>query len=323
MQTISRDIFYEKTSGFAWISFSQTDAYCRAIVPADTLRYYLDNESDPQIGCVGYVKSKWGKKMLVIHGECLKTERINRKIRESFYADLLQTSFDIFELNLDTPYSCEDEIALRKAGWLRPVGMFSTTLSKVIDLQQPFAFRHDWQHNLKKAAQNNLRFRMSDNSEQDIEVFCHLYQDMMQRKHFADIELNATFLRQLLSDKRFVMSFAETEAGEIIAGRIVFAPEHRKAQSLFAASSLQARQTSAAYFLYEQFLLHLSSLGMLTYDMGRLSPATHQKNNLFIFKDGIVGDYVQYQGEWEYCKRSWYSPLLYLFKKHIWKRVRT
>ena len=74
--------------------------------------------------------------------------------------------------------------------------------------------------------------------------------------------------------------------------------------------------------LREGIINYLAQQGIDTLDLGRLSPATHEKNNIFLFKDGIGGDYVHYLGEWEYCRRRWMSVMLYFAKMHIWKRVR-
>lgn len=310
------------TADFEQLPFSQTDAYSRAIVPAETLCYFVNDTQKPQIACVGYVRKKAGLKMLVIQGECLSLQNIDRRVRQSFYEQLHHTGYDIYELHIDTPYSPADEIALRQAGWLRPVGLFSTTLSKIIDLTKKLSYSHDWSRNLKKAASYGVGFRLFDGSAEDIETFCRFYKEMLDRKHFHDIILTPSFLTTLLSDPRFVLAFALDKSGVPIAGRLVFAPQNGHAQSLFAATSVEARHCSAAYLLYDKLLQHLASTGMLTYDMGRLSPAAHKKNGLYTFKDGIGGDYVQYVGEWEWCRNKCMSVALYLMKKYIWKRVR-
>lgn len=320
MQEVSKDIFYGIVTQFDWLPFTQAEAYLRSIVDERTLHYYIDDPADPHIGCGGYERRKAGLRMLCIHGECLRSRAIDRKRYAAFYSALQQTGYDIYELNLSTPYTVQAEIALRTAGWLRPIGLFSTTLSKVVSTTAPASYDRSWKHNLKKAHQAGLSITFHERFSQElIQIYMTCHQEQTQRKGFHD-ELSARGLAELSKDPHFKMGIVSNADGEVVAGHLFYTHPAASA-SMYAFTTLQGRDTGAAYLLYEGILQYLAEQGIETFDLGRLSPAAHKKNNIFLFKDGIGGEYVQYTGEWLWCRKSWMPLALYFMKKHIWKRV--
>ena len=322
MQEVNRDIFYGLIADFAWIPFTQTLAYNLSIVSENTLHFYVDDPAQPQVGCVGFERRKAGLRMLCVSGECLREEKItDRKKYAEFYRAIRELDFDIFELNFNTAYSADAEIALRTGGWLRPVGLFSTALSKVIPTKEPLRLDRSWKHNLKKAHENGLCFKVADPmDESHIQDYVRFHREMLQRKGFNE-GLTESNLSALSKDPHFKMGLVTDSNGLLLAGHIFYV-HPLAASSLYAFTSPEGRNAGAANFLYESMLSYLAQNDISTFDVGRISPSTHQKNNIFLFKDGMGGEYVTYLGEWEYCRKSWMSILLYFAKKHIWKRVR-
>ena len=322
MQEVSKDIFYKTVEDWAWVSHTQFDAMCRGIVPNDTLHYFLDNQQPASIGCVGYVRHKAGLHMLIIPGECIRGE-ISHKLIHEFYHNIGQLGYDIVEINSDYLYSPEFEMGIREAGLLRPVGLFSTTLSKEIDLQKPLVFDKSWQRNLKKNDQSGLTFQIyrgGDVPDHILSEYMHIHQEMTSRKQFSD-GLDISQLRILLTDKHFVLGIIRHDE-KVIAGMVAFMDEGKRAKSLYSATSIAGRELSASYILYREMMLYAANeLHIPVFDLGRISPSSHAKNNLFLFKNGIKGSVVQYNGEWLWCKRKWMPLALYFMKKYIWKRV--
>lgn len=321
MQEVSKDIFYNAIETFEWVSYTQTLAYNLSIVLENTLHWYLDDEKNPQIGCVGYERHKLGLSMLCIKGECLQKEgSIDRKKYAEFYQALHETGFDIYEINLDTHYSEDAEIALRTAGWLRPIGLFSTTLSKIIPTNQAPEYDRRWKRNLQKVHSENLKIEIKAKlNSSDIEDFVTHYQALTLRKGFHD-NLNIESLQILSHDPQFKLISIRTLEDRMLAACIFYEHPHAP-YPLYLFATPEGRELSATYLLNEQLVSYLATKGITSFDIGRLSPATHKKNNIFLFKDGIGGEYVQYLGEWQWCKSRWMPLALYFMKKYIWKRV--
>lgn len=322
MKEVNHIDFYRLIEAFEWIPFTQTLAYNRSIVDERTLHFYIDDASHPSLGCVGYERHKAGIKMLCINGECLlQKENIDRKHYAEFYKAIQETGFDIYSLNINSPYSIDAEIALRTTGWLRPIGLFSTELSKIVDTTSAVDYDKNWKRNLKKAHQSPIQVVIKETIDAPtIKEYVEYHKDLLKRKGFNEC-LNEEGLRELSNDRHFKIGIVTDDKNTIIAGCIFYA--HPKASStIYSFSTPEGREYGAAYMLREGIISYLSEQGIATLDLGRLSPATHKKNNLFLFKDGIGGSYVQYLGEWEYCRKNWMSLALYFLKKHIWKRIR-
>lgn len=322
MQEVSKDIFYQAIACFEWIPFTQTLAYNLSVVQEESLHFFIDDMNHPLIGCVGYERRKLGLKMLCVCGECLnEISSLSYKRYSTFYQDLRKTAFDIYELNLNTVFSNKAEIALRTAGYLRPVGLFSTELSKIVATTAALKYDKSWKHNLKKAHDANLHFEVKTSMERkDIQTFVSCHHDLQRHKGFLE-ELSIDGLLELSKDEHFKMGIVTDTKGDVLAGCIFYA---RKAASttIYSFSTSAGRESGAAYRLREGIILYLAYQGLDSLDMGRISPGTNEKNNIFLFKDGISGEYVQYLGEWEYCQHEWLSVLLYFAKKYLWKRIR-
>ncbi|MBQ7631315.1 MAG: peptidoglycan bridge formation glycyltransferase FemA/FemB family protein [Paludibacteraceae bacterium] len=322
MQEVSKNIFYQEIEGWAWVSHTQLDTWCRSLVPEDTLHYFLDETSVHAIGCVGFEKRKAGLKMLIIHGECIR-ENIQHSMVKDFYANIAELGFDIIEINSDSVYNPEYEIGMREAGLLRPVGLFSTTLSKWIDLTNSITYDKNWKRNLKKAEHSNLSFQLYDNqtiTDDIIAAYIRIQQEMTTRKGFSE-NLNEKQLRLLLSDCHFVLGTIWHE-NNLVSGMVAFIEDGKRSMSLYSASSLEGRKYSASYLLRLEVMRYAAQQRNIPiFDMGRLSPAKHAKNDIYLFKNGIDGSHVQYNGEWLWCKQKWMPLVLYFMKKYIWKRV--
>lgn len=321
MLQVNRDNFYSVVQGWQYVSYNQLDVWCAAqTTPAD-LRYFLDSQQSHQLGCVGYIRCKMGLTMLCISGDCRRTKPTYKQVAE-FYSNIADLGFDIVYINLNSQYSEDYEIGLRMAGLLRPVGLFSTTLSKEIDLSQPLLFDKSWQRNIRKAEGNNLRFRLYDKSDEKvIAQYQALQTEMMTRKHFND-GIGKEQMQLLLTDDHFVLASIENENSDMLAACLTCMFEGDRAVSLYSVTSPEGRNMSASYLLYkEMFTTLFSDFGVRTFDMGRLSPGTHAKNSIFLFKNGVQGRFVHYDGEWLWCKKRWMPLALYFLKKYYWNNV--
>lgn len=318
MQIISLQQYKQLTSDFQWQPFTQSVDFLLSQVNEDGILCLIDNTDNPQIACGAIIRKKWGKTMLLVKGEQLKTFEIKAKLYREFYEQLSKLDFDIIELNLNTPYSFEREIALRQAGYLRPVGLFSTTLSKYVSTNQSPVLDKSWQRNLKAAHNANLNYLITHNpSDSQLTDYCKYNDELLARKQFAD-KLSAEQLRTMFADKRFALCYITTADDQILAGGIFYM--HPAASTfLYSFTTLQGRELAASYYLYEVIIKYLKENNISAFDLGRLSPAAHNKNNLFLFKDGIGGDYVSYVGEWQRCRQKYMPLALYLLKKNYWK----
>jgi lipid II:glycine glycyltransferase (peptidoglycan interpeptide bridge formation enzyme) len=225
----------------------------------------------------------------------------------------------MIEVNSSLPYNALYEIGIRQAGYLKPAGLFSTPLTILIDLTKPVEYDKNWQKNLRRAEKYQLNFVPAITpTEKDIKDYMLIHSEMTGRKDFND-GLSFQKLKTLLRDSNFMLFFVEA-GSERIAGIITYTIK-KTATSIFSAASPKARQMSAAYFRDNNLYEYYRRQGYLSFDRGRLSPAAHKKNDIFMFKNGVKGSYLLYCGEWSRYKRQIYRPLMYFVKKYLFKRV--
>ncbi|MDR1544202.1 MAG: peptidoglycan bridge formation glycyltransferase FemA/FemB family protein [Prevotellaceae bacterium] len=322
MQQIDKNKFFAITQTFDYVPFTQSEGW-RAYSSSEESRFvfFVDNTEKSTIACMGYVIRKFGLKMLQIAGECLRneTEIDSKKIRV-FYHEISQTDFDIIEVNSSLKYSALYETGIREAGYLRPVGLFSTPLTIEVNLQKKIEFDKSWRRNLRYSEQYNLDFKAINNpTKQDINDYYELNYEMVKRKNLSE-SFTANMLKNLLNDDKFCLFVAENENKKRIAGLIVYI-RNNFANSILSVTSIEGREKSASYFLFEKTFRYCAEIGIKTYDCGRICPSTHSKQSVFLFKNGVKGEKVQYCGEFAFYKRPIYRVLMYFIKKYLFKRV--
>ena len=315
MELVERNTYFSVIRTWSDVPFCQYESWidAQATNPRKVL-YFMDEH----IASIGFLKTFAGVKWLQM--ECPATNgKVSVAERKAFYETIQARGYSIVEINDRQPYDAEVEIALRQAGFLRPVGSFSFQLSNYIDLTQPIAFNENWRRNLKKADTAGLVLELVSNvTEPDLTDFLALYQQMSAHKHLA-LPFNKEYIRFLLSDPRFRLYFVKQADTRIAAMLVHTSGSH--SGLLYAANGEQANDLHAGYWMYREILKDLAQKGFKTFDMEKLAAATHSTNSVFQFKQGIKGQLTPLNGEWQTCKRAWMAQALYLLKKYWWKRM--
>ena len=326
LHLVSLSQFAALTRDMEWVAPTQTAAWTNAFLPQGEARYVVDDLNKPTMACVGQLHRKWGVSMLLVAGECLAhTHDLSSEQVHRFYEDLLQlVPADLYYVNSDSLYSPLYEVGMRQAGFLRPVGMFSTTLSKLIATDQELTPDKSWRRNLKKAEEHRLTFSVvSQPSAHDVEQYLQLHHGVEQRKHFSD-SATANQLTCLLADPMYRLAWVDSAEGEHLSGGVFYCRHQGSpyARFIYSATSLKGREVGSAYWLRKQVTDYLATVGIPVLDTGRITPAKHAKNGLFLFKNGMGGETVSYNGEWLWTRRPWLAPAFYLANRFIFKRVR-
>jgi len=323
MQQVDKNTFFEITENFDFVPYTQSKGWwaLNSVKDENRFQFFVDSLEKPTLACMGYTMKRFGLKLLQIEGECLLDEKnINSKKIRNFYKEISQAGFDIVEVNSSLPYSALYEIGIRQAGFLKPVGLFSTSLTILLDLKQPIEYDKNWQKNLRRTEKYQLNFvPVISPVDKDIDDYILMHSEMTNRKGFKD-GLSYEKLKVLLQDETFVLFFAETAEKERIAG-IITCAKNQFAISIFSATSLKGRQMSSSYFLDDKLYHYYQKQDYFSFDCGRISPSAHKKNDIFLFKNGVKGNYVLCCGEWSWYKRQIYRPLMYFVKKYLFKRI--
>lgn len=321
MVLINHEAFFKITEQFEVIPYTQSRGMFEynALSGIDRIKFFVNNLEQPTIACFGHEKSFFSKKMILIEGECcLNAKQLTIDNIRSFYNEITLLGYDFVEVCSNSEYSFNYETALRQAGFLRPVGQFSMPVTKIIDLTSEIKYNQNWKRNIKKSIQNELVFEPVVNPQiNDCNDFITIYQEMISRK-FLSISFSKEHIFALCKSGDFRIFFISTNQ-QRIAGIIV---HQRKTHAglLYAATGQLALQNSASFFLYNELFKYLKINNVMSFDMEKLVPSTLPVNNVFIFKNGIVGNIIQLNGEWAWYKKSYYRPLMYFVKKYLMKK---
>jgi len=323
MRQIDKNTFFDITENFSYVPYTQSRGWWafHSIKDENRFMFFVDSTEKPQIACMGHIKKFLSLKMLQIDGECFFDGKNidSKKIRE-FYKEITQKGFDMIEIQSNTKWNFNYEIALRQAGFLHPIGQFSMPVTKIIDLTQEIIYDENWRRFIRKSLKNNLTMEVIDTiTKKDCMDFIQLQNALNERKKLS-INYSTVQIFALCSDRKYQLFFA-TYNGQRVAALIVHKNEKTKHVHLNnVASNDIARQTSASYFIYFTMLQYLQKNGYLSFDLEKLIPAVDGVNNVFKFKNGIVGEYQRLNGEFSWYKRSYYRHLMYFVKKYLMKK---
>lgn len=316
-----KNSYFQILEKFEIVPYTQSRGWCemQSLYKPEKVKYFVNDMDNPTIACFAHEKKMLGVRMIVIEEEAYKDELAHTPAEiKKFYEIINASGYKIIEISSNSKYDFDYEIALRQAGFLRPVGLFSLPSTKIIDLTNPIGYNRDWKNNLKKAAKNGLEFEPVERVEKfHSEEFIKIYSEMSRSKSIG-IPFNAELIEKLCSTGEFKLFFV-LRNGVRIATTIIF-QRNESALSLYAASGSIARSTSASYFMYDELFKYLADSGVKTFDMGKLLPSKEPVNNVFLFKNGIEGKHIQLNGEWARYSNPFYRFSMYFVKRYILKR---
>lgn len=283
--------------------------------------FIINNLENPTIACFAHIKKMFGLKMILIEGEAYKyAESFNLKNIRAFYKKISKLDFPIIEVNSTSEYSFDYEIAVRHAGFLRPVGVFSMPVTKIVNLQEEIGFNQNWKRNLSKANSYKLTFEaVGEANIEDCEDFLAIYAEMTNRKNLQFTFSEKQLFKLLSDENHFQLFFARNKEQKRIA-TVLIHRNREKSGLLYAATGKLALDNSASFFLYKELFKYLADDGVRFFDMEKLVPSKDEVNHVFNFKNGVKGEHKQLNGEWALYKNKIYRPLMYFVKKHLMKK---
>jgi len=318
MDIIDQTTFFNITQKFELIPFTQSKGMFdfHSVCGNNRIRFFVNNINQPSIACYGHEKKFLNKRMLLIEGECYATHFIyNSNDICLFYKEIINLGYDFIEVNSNDEYEFKYEKALRQVGFLRPVGQFSMPVTKIVDLTSEIKYSRNWRQNIKKSLRNNLTLEtISDLKISDCDDFISIYTEMSKRKSLTE-PLTVEQVYSLCKSDNFSLFFVLHNNKRVAS--IIIHKHITHAGSLYSANNKEALHLSASFFRHYALLSHLKQNGYLTFDLEKLVPSTESINNVFLFKDGIDGRYIQLNGEWSWYKKPYYRPLMYFVKKYL------
>ena len=310
MNIVDQHTFQQTIASWEVVSIRQLQGFYQARSENYETLFLLDDS----IASVAYLKTFMGCKMLLLETPAKRTANLSEKVLRHWYEALYNLPYDIIELNSSETYAPVEEVALRKAGWLRPIGLFSYPLTHCIDLTQPIHYNENWNRNLRTIS-DDLHFYECQDRIQGEKDMWELYQSMCLQKKLP-VWPNLPFFHTLLSDPHFRLFFVEKDAQPI--SMILIHTSGIHAGLFYAANNEQGYAQKAGFYIYHCLLHQLQQEGFRSFDMEKLGFGARTSNAVALFKQGIKGHTTQLLGEWARYQHHWMRWAIYFVKRYIW-----
>jgi len=154
----------------------------------------------------------------------------------------------------------------------------------------------------------------------DAMTFCEIFLELKEKKSI-DYSLSADSVMKLLTSKNFKLFFIYDQAGETIAGRIVYV-RGKNSFDVHAANSNKSRECGAAYYIIDKILEHLKQTGVELFDYGMISPSATKMDSIYIAKSYSGGFPALYNGQWVFYKSKFIEYLICWYYFFITKSYR-
>lgn len=315
---VTSDIFFSCIEKIGNIPFEQTkEWYDYKQKNGVEFLFFVDNPQDPSIACWGRILTKrFIGRILDIIGEVQK-QGISQKQISKFYASLIvDAKASMITLNSVSKYSCEFEIAIRRAGFVRPLGFRTCPLTICVN---PFLYSPDrmWKRNVKKAKEEELEFMCVERPIlSDLQLVCSMFDELRDMKSLG-YSLLAEELLNLFKSDSFKLFFVKKE-DKYLCARIVYLYKNHAAD-VFAANSYESRKYSATNFIMEEIFGWLKERGVDNFDFSRIPPSNNETDSVYIFKNSSGGYPMQYNGEWIWAKNRFTSLFFSIYNFYMRK----
>lgn len=323
LEVISPEVFFLEQEKIEHITFTQSKGFYHFQKTNGTQLVCIQNsETNPSIQCFGtlYKVPFSSKKILRIEGDSIKNTVSEKEIID-FYSALFSKEYIGIEYNGEKHYSPELEIALRRSGFVRPLGMFSCPLTIELNLKTELKYNRNWKRNIKKGIEHNLTFEIVSKVERKhFERFIEMFNEMAQLKGLNYTLSLESLLAMFENDNDFKLFFAY-QNNQPVASRIVHL-RNGIATDVFAANSNEARNSGATFFIMDQIFNYLKDQGVAKFDFARIPPSNHASDSVYQFKIGSGGEVKQYMGEWVLYNNKYIELLMTMYKVFKVKKQR-
>lgn len=260
------------------------------------------------------------KKILKIEGDAIDNN-INEKELLEFYTKVIQLNYSGIEWNSELFYSPQFEVTFRRAGFVRPMSMFSCPLTIEVDLSSEVEYNRNWKRNIKKGIEKELKFEeIIEINDKYIHTFIVMFNEMAQLKGLS-YHLTIESLKALFKNDSGYKLYFVYDGLTPMAGRIVYV-RGNYATDVFAANSNESRNNGATFFIMDSIFHLLKEQGVERFDFARIPPSNHASDSVYQYKIGSGGEVKQYMGEWVYYKSKLIEMLMLVYKTFKQKKQR-
>jgi hypothetical protein len=284
--------------------------------------YFVDDESQPNICAWGLIRTiPIIGKILQIYGDSHR-EGIARSHIKFFYDEIVQYSekrFLFVHISNSSLYDINYEMAIRQAGFIRPLLSIMCPLSIMVDLDCINTHRI-WKRRMNEAQKYNLKFQyIAKPNAEHISLVVQMYSELSSLKKFGHT-LENNSLRILLNSDYFKLFIVYTSDDRPLMARIVYVRNNFSYDIIAANSNASREIRGSSYYMVNSILDWLKNNNVKRFDFGRIGPGKRSANSVYEFKSYIGSPEVSYNGEWVYSKHKIMERIIYFLLSFKYSR---
>lgn len=314
---VNKEEYFSLLAKIDSIPFVQSRPWieCHSKGNEESVIYIVNSNQDIRMCCIGLISvHRFIGKTLIINGVCRKHD-VNETELRKFFQSILELNYDVVYVTDGEKYNSEFELAIRRAGFIRPLGLQLSPMTLYVDLQKPFSFHRNWRRNVKKSIECGNTFRFVEKpSKQDAQDFVNLFKEQSKRKGLK-YSFSSEEILFLLKDSRYRMVMVSNKEGKSIAGRLLFISGNMS-YDVYAANSNEGISTGAVYQVQEGMLNYLKSTGAYFFDYGLIPPRADEMDDIYLAKSYSGGYAVGLNSEW-YFGRSMFKHYFTSFYRYF------
>lgn len=315
---VNKNIFFEKTAAFEDIPLYQAKGFFSGQTDNESdFVFYLDNENNPTVGCLGKVYKFFKIKLLQVQSLCYnapKDEAIGKLLVE------MRNDFPIVNIKDENSYRPELEKVFRLNGYRKPIGQFGTNLTIIVDLSSPVTYNRMWKRNIKSAKETSVVSfeELKQPTAEQLDEIAGLFEENSKQKKLSYCYTQKD-LERWLSDEKFRLFVVKFEE-HIIAARIIMVNGVKSADVATANGDKARLVKGSTQFLLDGIFETLHNEGVRLFDFSCIPIGRKGAEGVCEFKEGVAsGKLVQYNGDWLTTRKNWQRWLVYFINKYIRK----
>ena len=313
----NKGYFFEKIEAFEDIPFYQAKGFFPTANKDEQYAFYLDEATNPTIGCWGRIYKFLGVKALNVKSLCYN--RPNRDAVGNLLTEL-RNDFPIVSIKDENLYCPELEKDFRLNGYRRPIGQFGTNLTLIVDTQVPIIYNRMWKRNILAAKeQSGVAFaELRQPTIGQLDEIAKLFKENSIQKKLSYC-YTQTDLERWLSDEKFRL-FVVKLGKDIIAARIIMVNGAKSADVATANGDKARSVRGCTQYLVDCIFETLHNEGVQSFDFSCIPIGRKGAEGVCEFKEGVTsGKLVQYNGDWLATRKNWQRWMVWFINKYIRK----
>ena len=208
MEVLGEDLFVKLQEKMDFIPHTQSYGWLKYTIAKrnKSVIFFSNSIENTLICCWGEIyKIPFIGKILRIDGESISYQ-IQEGDYKIFYEQISEyvkkEHFAFVKVSNNNFYEFSYEIALRQAGFIRPMALSVCPLTIILDPDRERRPKKSWHYQYAQAKKQNYKFEVGKGTDEELAVFVRMYAEMARIKNLNSVP-DTNSLKELIRDPHY------------------------------------------------------------------------------------------------------------------------